>query len=99
MASLYAPGSVAGRRDLEMLRQWRDRGLVVSGMRTQVLAVDVARQEADRLELLVTDRLVGGTAVGGGRRLALPVDGVSQRRVTLVRSAGRWRVASVLGVG
>ena len=97
LASLYAPGSVAGQRDLAMLRQWRDRGLVVRGMRTQVLALVVEHADADRLELLVTDRLVGGAALGAGRRLALPADGVSRRRVTLERSAGRWRVASVLG--
>ncbi len=99
LASLYAPGSVAGQRDVAMLRRWRDRDLVVRGLRTQVLALVVEQADADRLELVVTDRLVGGAALGAGRRLPLPTDRASRRRVTLERSEGRWRVSSVLPAG
>lgn len=96
LASLYAPGSVAGRRDVRMLRRWHERGLVVRGMRTQVLAVEVEHSDSDRWVLLVTDRLAGGLAVGRGRRVALPVDRATRRRVTLLRAEGRWTVSSVL---
>ncbi len=96
LASLYAAGSVAGRRDVRMLRRWRARGLRVERLRTQLVAVEVERREAERWDLLVTDRLVGGVAVGRGLRADLPVDRPTRRRVTLLLDGGRWRVASVL---
>ena len=45
--------------------------------------------------LVVTDRLVGATAVGGGQRVALPRDDPTTRRVTLRRVGGAWRVDEV----
>lgn len=102
LASLYAPGSVAGRRDVRMLRRWRARGLVVRGLRTELLSVEVTAEASQRLELLVTDRLVGGTAARAdrsGRALALPADTATRRRVVLVPTGGRWRVSSVLPAG
>ena len=97
LASLYAAGSVAGRRDVRMLQgRWRDRGLRVERMRTQLISVEVEDREAGRWDLLVTDRLVGGVAVGRGLRADLPVDRPSRRRVTLLLDGGRWQVASVL---
>lgn len=95
LAGLYAPGSVAGRRDVAMLTRWRARGLRVDGLRMQVLAIDVRDRSAGRWDLVVTDRLAGGVAVGDGTRTALPRDGWSTRRVVLEQRAGRWRVASV----
>ena len=92
---LYTPGSAAGRHDRAMLRAWADRGLVVRGLRTQLLSVDVLRRTSSTWTLLVTDRLVGGTAVGAGVRRALPRDEPTTRRVTLRSVAGEWRVASV----
>ena len=93
LRSLYAPGSPAGRADAAMLGKWHRRGLRVEGIRMQVLEVDVRRAEADRLVLVVTDRLVGAVAVGPGVRLPLPRDGFTTRRVVLVRTGGAWRVA------
>ena len=87
---------MAGRRDVRMLRRWRDRGLRVERLRTQLIAVEVERHQAGRWDLLVTDRLVGGVAVGRGLRADLPVDRPSRRRVTLLLDRGRWQVASVL---
>ncbi len=55
-----------------MLRRYAARGLRVVGLRTQVLAVEVLRHHARHLALVVTDRVVGGAAVGHGSRVRLP---------------------------
>jgi hypothetical protein len=93
--ALYVPGSAAGRTDVAMLRAWSARGLVVQGMRMQLLDLDVRRASDARLDLVVTDRLGGAVAVGPGVRLPLPRDGVTSRRVVLVQREGEWRVADV----
>jgi hypothetical protein len=95
LRALYLPGSAAGRHDRAMLRGYLRRGLSVQGMSTQVLSLRVARHTPDRIVLVVTDRLVGATAVGGGQRVALPRDDPTTRRVTLRRSGGAWRVDEV----
>jgi hypothetical protein len=94
---LYVRGSAAGRVDADMLRAWRDRGLRVEGMRMQLLRVDVRRSSRSRLELVVTDRLASGVAVGAGVRVPLPRDAASTRTLTLRKVAGEWRVSSVVG--
>ena len=48
-----------------------------------------------RLELVVTDRVVGAEAVGSGAPVSLPVDRPSTRRVVLVREGEGWVVAEV----
>ena len=96
LRSLYLPDSAASQRDASMLLRWRERGLRVERMQTQVLAVRVLAESSDRLELVVTDRLAVAVAAGRGQRAVLPVDGVSTRRVTLRRVGGVWRMASVL---
>jgi hypothetical protein len=78
-----------------MLRAYLRRGLRVR-LHTQVLAVDVRRRTPSRLRLVVTDRLVGATAVGVGTRVPLPRDGPSTRTVVLRRVDGTWLVARVL---
>ena len=69
----------------------------MAGLRTQVLALDVVERSRGRLVLLVTDRVVGGRAVGGAAPVALPADRASTRRIVLVRpvrESGRaWLVA------
>jgi hypothetical protein len=95
LASLYAPSSGAGRRDVAMLRAWSSRGLVVQGLRTQLLAVRELSRSRSTWTLRVTDRLVGGVAVGAGVRRPLPVDAATTRTVVLRRLDGVWRVASV----
>lgn len=90
---LYAPGSGAGRADAAMLRTWRARGLRVTGLEMQLLAVEVRVSTPDRLVLDVTDRLAGGVVVPG--RVALPRDLPSRHVVTMRRIAGEWRVSRV----
>lgn len=95
LARLYVPGSAAGRRDRALLRAYRARGLVVRGMRRQVLSVRVVGSDRDRWVLEVTDRLVGAVAVGPGVRVRLPQGAARSRRIVFERSAGLWQVASV----
>jgi hypothetical protein len=91
----YTPGSVAGRHDRAMLSAWTARGLVVRGLRTQLLSVRPLAHTRSSWTLVVTDRLVGGVAVGAGVRRPLPRDQATTRTVRLVRVHGRWRVAAV----
>ncbi|GAA1448678.1 hypothetical protein GCM10009641_77190 [Mycobacterium cookii] len=93
LAGLYADGSRTGAADVRLLRHYRDRGLTVEGLTTQLLAVAVVRREQRRLVLDVTDRVVAGQAVGGTRPVALPTDRASTRRVVLVRPGRAWLVA------
>lgn len=96
LGRLYLPGSAAGERDVAMLQRWRQRGMRVRGMRMQVLSVTLRHRSARRLVLEVTDRLVGAVAVApGGRRIALPQDRASARRLVFQLRSGRWVVAAV----
>jgi hypothetical protein len=95
LARLYAGGSGAGAADVRLLRDYGRRGLRVEGMATQVLGLRVAARSPGRLELVVTDRVVGAQAVGSGAPVALPVGRPSTRRVVLVREGARWVVAEV----
>jgi hypothetical protein len=99
LRALYAAGSVTGRRDVAMLRAYADRGLVVRGMRMQVLACEITFSGPHRIRVLVTDRLRGAVVFPGAARdptaVRLPADQPSRRVVTFVRRAGRWLVAEV----
>lgn len=98
LRSLYVRGAEAGVRDAAMLAAWRDRGLRVRSMQTQVLAVRVLDDADDRLVLVVTDRIVSAVATGRGQVARLPVDRPTTRKITLRRRDGAWRVSSVLPV-
>ena len=95
LVELYADGSGAGVADVRLLRDYGRRGLRVEGMATQVLGLRVAARSPGRLELVVTDRVVGAEAVGSGAAVPLPVDRPSTRRVVLVREGAGWVVAEV----
>lgn len=95
LSGLYAPGSAAGRADVAMLRRWNARGLRVEGMAMQVHAVELRRRTGRRLVLVVTDRLVGASAVApDGRRTDLPRDTATRRRLEFRRVGGDWLLAS-----
>ncbi len=95
LRSLYTRGSEAGRHDGAMLRAWLERGLVVQGLRTQLLTVRELARTRSTWTLQVTDRLVGGVAVGPGVRRPLPRDGATTRTLRLRLVDDTWLVASV----
>lgn len=98
LTALYAPGSRAGARDVELLASYVARGLRVRGMRTQVLAVRHVSSRERRLVVEVTDRVRGAVAVGRAARVMLPVSRPASRRVTFVRLRGDWLVREVVPV-
>ncbi|MCW2815010.1 MAG: hypothetical protein JWN84_2465 [Nocardioides sp.] len=96
LAALYTPGSVAGRRDVAMLRAWSERGARVTALSTQLLRLQVLLEQPTRLELVVTDRVALVRAAG----TTLPHDRPSTRRIVLARGptsgpGSGWRVESV----
>ena len=99
LRGLYVAGSAAGVADVRLLARYRSRALRVVAMRTQVLSVRVLDEEPDRWRLEVTDRLAHAEARRSGSlrgvTVVLPRDLPTTRVVTLVRSAGAWRVLSV----
>jgi hypothetical protein len=95
LRALYVPGAAVGAADLRVLHGWTHRGLRVSGMRTQVLALSVLEASPRLMRLRLTDRLTGAVARGSGGPVLLPRDRASTREVTLVRGGRRWRVSAV----
>jgi hypothetical protein len=95
---LYVDGSAAGRADVRRLRGYVGRGLVVTGMRMQLLAVEELRVSPRLLRLRVTDRLVGAVAHRRAASIGLPRDSVSTHELTLSRVGRDWRVQSVVAV-
>jgi len=67
----------------------------VRGMAMQVLDARLRVRTADRMVVVVTDRLTGAVAVGPGVRRPLPEDRASTRTLTLRRGARVWQVVSV----
>lgn len=98
LRALYVDGSSAGERDAAMLRSWTARGLRVTGLNTQLLAVREVRRTGSSWVVRVTDRVVGGVVVGSRERLPLPVDAASTRVIHWERDQGDWQVASVRDV-
>jgi hypothetical protein len=96
LADLYTARSRTGARDVANLRRWRRRGFRVVGLREQVAELHVRGATTRGLVLRVTDRTVGGVALGGGRRTALPSSAWATHRIRLVRRRGRWRVVEVV---
>jgi hypothetical protein len=95
LEQLYVAGSRAGAADVRLLLRYAERGLRVTGLQTQVVDLDVLDRTERRLHLVVTDRVVGGVAVGRGAGVPLPVGRPSTRHVVLVRTGGTWLVDRV----
>jgi hypothetical protein len=100
LRDLYVPGSSAGAADLRVLRGYRERGLRVTRMRSQVLSLSVLDRRPGWRLLGVTDRLVATVAMRAGRRVVLPRDRATSHEITMMRGGdGRWRVAEVTDPG
>ena len=101
LAALYTARSTAGAADVALLRRYAARGLVVRGLRMQLLRTRVLILRPRLLELEVTDRLSGAVAVrraDPGRGRSLPVDTATTRVLTLRKVGDRWLMARVSGV-
>jgi hypothetical protein len=96
LIGLYTRASRTGRHDRAMLAAYAGRGLRVTGLRTQVLDAALRSWAPGRVTLEVTDRVVGGQAVGGGVRISLPRDRPSTRVISLRHVADAWRVEEVI---
>lgn len=102
LAELYVAGSVAGRRDVQLLRSWSARGARVLRLEPQVLELQVLRQRPHLLVVRVTDRLGILDTEVAGEPVTMPRDEATTRRLELRRgpgTTGRWRVARVRGAG
>jgi hypothetical protein len=101
LARLYTRGSSARLADVALLRQYAARGLVVRGMRMQLLRARVLVSRPRRLEIEVTDRLAGAIAVRlrpseeAAASWRLPVDAATTRELVLRRIGQRWLMARV----
>ena len=95
LRSLYLPGSSAARSDVQLLRSYEARGLVVRRMVTQVFGIRVLRRQPGRLTIRVLDRVAGGRVDDGDRVLALPSSRPTARRIELWRVQGTWKVSAV----
>lgn len=98
LARLYTRGSSAGLADVALLREYAARGLVVRGLRMQLLRARVLVARPRRLELEVTDRLSAASAVRATDPTAswrLPVDAATTRMLELRRVGERWLMARV----
>jgi hypothetical protein len=100
LRDLYVAGSSAGAADLRVLGDYRERGLRVKGMRTQLLSLSVLDRGPGWRMLAVTDRLVGAVAMRAGHEVVLPRDRPTGHEITMMRGGdGRWRVAEVTNPG
>jgi len=109
LSRLYVPGSVAGANDVRMLRQYAKRGWRVTGMRIQILGIDLVDHSDNSLSLVVTERLAQATAratrsqvIRGDlarKSVVLPRAQTTVHRVELRRSAGSWLVNEVSTLG
>ena len=97
LRALYVPGSAARRADVRLLRDYRDRGLVVRRLVTQVFAVAVRHRGPEVLRLRVFDRVAGGEVVRRGRTEPLGSTRPVTREVVFRRVDATWRVAEVSG--
>jgi hypothetical protein len=99
LADLYAARSRAGAADLALLRRYTARGLVVRGMRMQVLRARVLTRRPRLLVLEITDRLAAAEAVrAADPTLARRLPGsVASTRVLVLRrlAGGPWVMARV----
>jgi hypothetical protein len=98
LARLYTARSTAGRADVTLLHRYAARGLLVRGMRMQILGARVLTVRPRVIVLEVVDRLDDAVVVRVGdpavtRRL--PVDAATTHRLELRLVDSRWRMADV----
>lgn len=77
----------AAEPDVELLRQWADRGVRIAGMRYERRDCTAKTSPTGGVRVKVTERFIGGTAVlPGGTRRALPNGSWQRREIPLTGS-------------
>ena len=99
LRALYVHGSGAGLADVQLLRAYRARGLVVRRLETQVFAVSVLRTANASLRLRVFDRVAGGEVLERGKVTPLRSSRPVTRTITFRLDSGTWRVSEISGSG
>jgi len=98
LGQLYVSGSRARSADLALLRHYTGRGLVVSGLRMQVLRARVLVDRPWVLVLEVTERLATARAAPAAALTAsraLPAGGVTTHLLRFRKVGAAWLVAAV----
>lgn len=96
---LYRQGSVAGAKDVALLRRYRREGWRVEGLTPQIVRAAIVGRSAQARVVELRDRLPTATLISStGRREPTAATPLRWRQVLLCRVAGRWVVAEVLAV-
>jgi len=95
LRSVYAPASTVLRRDRAMLRAYSERGISLSGVRLDLLAVHLIDRGSRWVRLRVVDRLRRPTAHAPRATMLLPQDQPTRWLIGLRRNADGWRIANV----
>lgn len=93
---LYVPGSLLAERDVAVLRRYRARGLHVTGLRQQVVSVEVRAAGSRVVSMTVVERLAGhaqADATAAGTSWGLPASGFERRVLRFERAGGGWRLS------
>jgi hypothetical protein len=90
-------GSPALRADTAAVRALAEAGATATGVRHELRAVRVTSVGADRVRLVVTDRMAGYRIVDrrGTVLRTVPARAEAAFRVDLRRTASGWRIATV----
>jgi len=99
LRALYVRGSPAGQADVRLLRAYRQQGLVVRRLVTQVFAVRVLGSTPSSLRVSVFDRVAGGEVIEHGDVAPLRSSRPVTRTVTFRLDTGTWRVSGISGSG
>lgn len=96
LSQVYVRGSGARVTDAATIADYERRGGRVVGAELRVLSCEVLAESSRRVRLDVVDRLGPARIVwDDDASTALPRDEPSRRVVTLVRTAGGWRIETV----
>ncbi len=100
LAAVYRPDSPARAADARTLRQIAAAGLTVQGVRHDVRAVHVLRDDGGHAVLAVTESLRSYVVAGGTRPTARSPAGPPRRyRLELDATSTGWRIRALRAVG
>jgi hypothetical protein len=97
LAAVDAPGSPALAGDTALMRDMLSRGAHASGLRQDVLALEVRQVTPARVVLRTTDRLRSYSFLDRNGRVltTAPEKPAERHEVTLTKTAAGWRISTV----